>query len=68
MSKESLDILRVFEQLETTMSDLGPVLGSYYKSLLKQRLPESLARDLVLDWHHIFWEVTLGRARNSEGE
>jgi hypothetical protein len=68
VSKEELDILRVFEQMETTLSDLGPVLATYYKSLLKHGLPDGLARDLVVDWHHVFWEITLGKARDNGGE
>lgn len=53
----SVNLQSGLEQLESLVSNLAPTIASYYKSLITEGVPHSLAEDLVRDWHTAWWEA-----------
>lgn len=49
------NIVSILEQFEAHVVNLAPILGGYYKNMVKNGIPPTLAEQLVMDWHHIFW-------------
>jgi hypothetical protein len=43
------------DQLGAEMKDQGKIVGQYYKSLLDSGMPEPLCRELVHQWHAMYW-------------
>lgn len=56
---KNTEIIATLEQFETLVANFGPIVASYYLSLIKNGVPSKLAYQLTLDWHKLFWEKQL---------
>lgn len=57
--KAATTIVAGMEKFEAVMIITATVAGSYYQELVKSKVPEPLAKQMVQDWHYIFWQNTL---------
>ena len=48
--KLPINILSELEQAEATLVNLAPILASFYQALLKENVPDELARQLIRDY------------------
>lgn len=57
MSKDETpaNIISQFEQVDQMLSNSAGLCGTYYASLITNKVPPELAFQLVLDWHKDFW-------------
>ena len=50
----TLPITQVMDQLQATMRDFSPIVGTFYAELVAAGVPVDLAESLVLQWHELF--------------
>ncbi len=51
------------DQLQAHLVNLGRMLGEYHNTLVKSKIPDALAHDLVRDYH-MFLISQMGKATN----
>ena len=54
-NETSLWLVGQMDQLGAQMQDHGRIVGEYYTAMLKNGLPEDVCRDLVRQWHAMYW-------------
>jgi len=47
------------DQLGALLNDLASILADYYSELIKQGMPEEIAKEIVLNLQRVFWTETI---------
>ena len=53
-------LVSALDQMANVIRDVTVIMGSYYKSLLENGIPEELAYQLTLQYAEMFWAKNLG--------
>lgn len=61
--KKLSDVLTKLEQFETEAANIAVITATYYKELIENQVPPSLAEKLTLDVHNLWWTKLVARGK-----
>ncbi len=64
--KLTTNIISLLEQFEASVTNIAPIISSYYLGMIKNGIPHELAEQLIMDWHHIFWSSQFPSKQNQD--